>query len=145
MTGVDISTRPVRRLGREGKAKKRTSLRTAAEANRVAFRLSITMLNDSEYTPIYLCAFIDIAKRTILLIQFTNSTDLVGLLSHEYMGKKGANSRFAQLFDRWSSIRHIYLWLLALLSYHVASSVLSASLYVLALTSTKKEGGTCKQ
>ena len=63
VTGVDISTRPVRRLGREGKAKKRTSLRTAAEVKRVAFRLSMTMLNDSDRTPIYLCAFTDAVKR----------------------------------------------------------------------------------
>ena len=53
VTGVDISTRPVRRLGREGKAKKRTSLRTAAEVKSDAFRLSITMLNDSGYTLLY--------------------------------------------------------------------------------------------
>ena len=44
VTGVDISTRPVRRLGREGKAKNRTSLRAAAEVKRKAFRLSITMM-----------------------------------------------------------------------------------------------------
>ena len=60
VTGVDISTRPVRRLGREGKAKKRTSLRTAAEANRVAFRRSIAMLNVSICTPVSMCAFTDI-------------------------------------------------------------------------------------
>ena len=56
VTGVDISTRPVRRSGREGKAKKRTSLRAAAEVKRVAFRRSITMLNDSACNPVYLCA-----------------------------------------------------------------------------------------
>ena len=43
VTGVDISTRPVRRTGREGKVKKSTSLRAAAEVNRMAFRRSITM------------------------------------------------------------------------------------------------------
>ena len=42
VTGVDISTRPVR-SGREGKAKKNMSLRTAADVNRMAFRRSITM------------------------------------------------------------------------------------------------------
>ena len=43
VTGVDISTRPVRRSGSEGKAKKNMSLKTAAEVNRMAFRRSITM------------------------------------------------------------------------------------------------------
>ena len=46
VTGVDISTRPVRRLGSEGKAKKRTSRRAAAEVKRKAFRRSITMFDD---------------------------------------------------------------------------------------------------
>ena len=44
VTGVDISTRPVRRLGREGKAKKSKSLRAVAEVKRMAFRRSMTML-----------------------------------------------------------------------------------------------------
>ena len=47
VTGVDISTRPVRRSGREGKAKKSMILRAAAEANRIAFRRSITMTDVS--------------------------------------------------------------------------------------------------
>ena len=51
VTGVDISTRPVRRLGREGKAKKSTSLRAAAEVKRMAFRRSITMFNTVKCTP----------------------------------------------------------------------------------------------
>ena len=45
VTGVDISTRPVRRAGREGKAKKSTSLRTAAEVKRTPFLRSMTMFN----------------------------------------------------------------------------------------------------
>ncbi len=45
MTGVDTSTRPVRRVGREGKRKKSTSLRAAAEVKRMAFRRSMTMLD----------------------------------------------------------------------------------------------------
>ena len=45
VTGVEISTRPVRRFGREGKAKKSTSLRAAAEVKRVVFRRSITMFD----------------------------------------------------------------------------------------------------
>ena len=45
VTGVDISTRPVRRPGSEGKAKKQMSLITAAEVNRMAFRRSMTMMN----------------------------------------------------------------------------------------------------
>ena len=47
VTGVDISTRPVRRSGSEGKAKKNMSLKTAAEVNRMAFRRSMTMMNVS--------------------------------------------------------------------------------------------------
>ena len=47
VTGVDISTRPVRRSGREGKAKKKMSLSTAAEVKRMAFRRSMTMMNVS--------------------------------------------------------------------------------------------------
>lgn len=43
VTGVDISTRPVRRSGREGNAKKRRSLRAAAEPKSNAFRRSITI------------------------------------------------------------------------------------------------------
>ena len=46
VTGVDISTRPVRRSGKEGKAKKKMSLKTAAEVKRMAFRRSITMTID---------------------------------------------------------------------------------------------------
>ena len=46
VTGVDISTRPVRRSGREGKAKKSKSLRRAAEVKRMAFHRSKTMLDD---------------------------------------------------------------------------------------------------
>ena len=46
VTGVDISTRPVRRLGREGKVKKSKSLRRAAEVKRMAFRRSKTILFD---------------------------------------------------------------------------------------------------
>ena len=45
VTGVDISTRPVRRSGREGKAKKKRSLRKAEEEKRMAFRRSITMFS----------------------------------------------------------------------------------------------------
>ena len=44
VTGVDISTRPVRRSGNEGKAKNRSSLRDVAEAKSRAFRRSITMI-----------------------------------------------------------------------------------------------------
>lgn len=51
VTGVDISTRPVRRSGKEGKAKKSTSLRAAAEVKRVAFRRSITMFKSWKCTP----------------------------------------------------------------------------------------------
>ena len=50
VTGVDISTRPVRRLGREGKAKKSKSLRAVAEMNRMAFRRSITMFEHVKCT-----------------------------------------------------------------------------------------------
>lgn len=54
VTGVDISTRPVRRSGREGNAKKSASLRAAAEVKRMAFRRSITIVQQIEmYTPIY--------------------------------------------------------------------------------------------
>ena len=45
VTGVDISTRPVRRAGREGSAKKSTSLRAAAAGKRTPFRRSMTMFN----------------------------------------------------------------------------------------------------
>ena len=52
VTGVDISTRPARRSGREGKAKKSKSLSEAAEVKRMAFRRSKTMLfEDSTCTP----------------------------------------------------------------------------------------------
>lgn len=44
VTGVDISTRPVRRTGRDGKAKKSIILRAAAEVNNMDFRRSITMV-----------------------------------------------------------------------------------------------------
>lgn len=50
VTGVDISTRPVRRAGREGKAKKSTSLKTAAEVNRIPLRRSMTMFNGLKCT-----------------------------------------------------------------------------------------------
>ena len=43
VTGVEISTRPVRKAGREGKAKKNANLRAAAEVKRMAFRRSMTM------------------------------------------------------------------------------------------------------
>ena len=46
VTGVDISTRPVRRPGRKGKAKKSKSLRRAAEVKRMPFRRSKTILLD---------------------------------------------------------------------------------------------------
>lgn len=45
VTGVDISTRPVRRIGREGNAKKSTSLKAAAEVKRMPFRRSMTIFN----------------------------------------------------------------------------------------------------
>ena len=45
VTGVDISTRPVRRTGREGNVKKSMSLRAAAEVKRTPFRRSMTMFN----------------------------------------------------------------------------------------------------
>ena len=45
VTGVDISTRPVRKPGREGNAKKSKSLRVAADVKRVTFRRSITMVD----------------------------------------------------------------------------------------------------
>ena len=48
VTGVDISTRPVRSTGNEGKAKNKMSLRAAAELNRIAFRRSMTMFNTLE-------------------------------------------------------------------------------------------------
>ena len=44
VTGVDISTRPVRRSGREGNAKNRSSLRAVAEPKRSAFRRSMTIM-----------------------------------------------------------------------------------------------------
>lgn len=45
VTGVDISTRPVRSSGSEGKLKKRRSLRAVAEVKRKSnvFRRSMTM------------------------------------------------------------------------------------------------------
>lgn len=50
VTGVDISTRPVRRLGREGNAKKKKNLRAAAELKRITFRRSMTMFNSFKST-----------------------------------------------------------------------------------------------
>jgi len=51
VTGVDISTRPVRRSGRLGKVVK-SRIRTAAAApNRAAFRLSRDMLDHSKSPP----------------------------------------------------------------------------------------------
>ena len=44
VTGVDISTRPVRRSGNEGKAAKRTNRNSAAAPKRAVFRRSITIL-----------------------------------------------------------------------------------------------------
>ena len=44
VTGVDISTRPVRRSGREGNAKNRSSLRAVAKPKRSAFRRSMTIM-----------------------------------------------------------------------------------------------------
>ena len=55
VTGVDISTRPVRRAGREGNAKKSTSLRAAAEVKRTPFRRSMTMFNGLKCTTILHC------------------------------------------------------------------------------------------
>lgn len=43
VTGVEISTRPARRFGSDGKAKHSTSLKVAAAPNRVIFRRSRTM------------------------------------------------------------------------------------------------------
>ena len=44
VTGVEISTRPPRSSGSEGKAVKSNSLRAAAAAKREAFRRSIAMI-----------------------------------------------------------------------------------------------------
>jgi hypothetical protein len=45
VTGVDISTRAVNRSGRPGKEVKRRSRTAAAEANNVAFLLSISIVD----------------------------------------------------------------------------------------------------
>ena len=52
VTGVEISTRPVRRSGREGKAKKSMSRRAAAEVYRMAFRRSTGMPGDACAIPL---------------------------------------------------------------------------------------------
>ena len=49
VTGVEISTRPVKRSGSEGKIKRRMSLTAAAEPKRMAFRLSIAISTDQYY------------------------------------------------------------------------------------------------
>ena len=46
VTGVEISTRPVRRSGSDGKAVNRRSRRPAAAANRSNFRLSMAIIKE---------------------------------------------------------------------------------------------------
>jgi len=44
VTGVEISTRPVRRSGKDGRPKKRRRRIADADAKRTAFRRSMTMV-----------------------------------------------------------------------------------------------------